>query len=949
MTSNCEQHFLRGRVTLENKTESSPNNNNVRSSNRFIFFSVVFFLVIIILGSLAFVFSMREIIRRNNANELTQMLEIERIKLETSVNAEISLVLKLADSPLVKRYLANPEDEYLERTAIDEIASYRRAFAGNSIFWVNDIDKMFYSDDNESYWVDTESPDNYWYPMPLYKTEVYNFNINYNHDLNVTNLWINAPVFNNDGKPIGMVGTSFEISSFINMIYQNDDRRERFYLFNAQGEVTGADDIELVTEKEKIYDVLHDIGIGDTVFSAALELEPMEAQPIAISGGTVIVGTVPALEWYSVVILDDSLEDYRNGMTVFFIVVLLVISGIFIIFNIFIADFLKSLNRTMESLEEASNAKTLFLANMSHEIRTPMNAIIGMSELLSSEELNFRQRGYVNDISNSANSLLDIINSILDMSKIETGKLDLVPVDYDFNVFVDNIVSLFRFMAQKKDIELIYETEGDLPKYLYGDDVKLRQVITNLCSNAVKFTDRGYVKLRTSVVENSLVFEVIDTGRGIDKEAFPTLFNAFAQFGAERNRHIVGTGLGLSIAKTFVDMMNGEIKVDSVVGEGSTFTVTVPIILGDPDKVYYETTDKHDQSLNASAANVLVVDDNEFNLRVADGLLSLSQIKAVLAFSGREAIDLVKENDYDIIFMDHMMPEMDGVEATAEIRALGGKYEQIPIIALTANAIQGAREMFLENGFNDFVSKPIYVQDLNDSLIKWLPKDKVVFGTQQSDAEPDEHESEAAASADDERDFWDMLGEIDEINIKIGLNRVSGMESMYRDSLELLSKALKGECDSMSASLESGNMNSFSISVHAMKSMLSTVGAMELSEIALKLEMSSKSGDIHYCTEHYPPFQVQLLTLNDQLATIFDTGESLSEKDKGSEEFLRDSLQRALEAANEYDSDLGVEIMQGVLAFDFGDEINSMLESIMTAFSEFDCENAMELLSSISV
>ncbi|MDR0273251.1 MAG: response regulator, partial [Clostridiales bacterium] len=418
----------------------------------------------------------------------------------------------------------------------------------------------------------------------------------------------------------------------------------------------------------------------------------------------------------------------------------------------------------------ASAAKTEFLSNMSHEIRTPMNAILGMTELLLHEPLNKRQMGYINDIHMSGKGLLAIINDILDMSKIEAGKLELAPVSFDFNAFLDQLSSMFHYIAEKKNIEFRFKTADDLPECLYGDDNRLRQILTNICGNAVKFTEQGYVQLRVTQSDGRLYFEIQDTGKGIKKDDMGKLFNAFAQVDTHKNRNVVGTGLGLVISKSFVEMMGGSISFDSEYGEGTVFTVAIPIIEGSEEDIRREESVKRDNTINAPTANVLVVDDNEFNLKVAGGLLSLSAIKADYAFSGATAINLIEENDYDIVFMDHMMPEMDGIEATAIVRGMGDKYETLPIIALTANAIYGAREMYINNGFNGFISKPIDINELNNVLKKYLPQEKFL----QTSIPPAEEISPEHA-------FINALESVPAINVANGLENSGGFIDIYKD------------------------------------------------------------------------------------------------------------------------------------------------------------------------
>ena len=442
-----------------------------------------------------------------------------------------------------------------------------------------------------------------------------------------------------------------------------------------------------------------------------------------------------------------------------------------VILTISLCVVLALMHIRMHRSDEASKIKSAFLANMSHEIRTPMNAIIGMSEFLQYEQLSARQMAYVNDINSSAHSLLTIINDILDMSKIESGKMNLVPVNYNFSIFLDNIKSVYKYMAQKKGLKFKYEASGEIPEYLYGDDIRLRQILTNLCGNAVKFTENGYVRMKVIAANEMLAFEINDSGRGIRKDEIQKIFNAFEQVDTKKNRNAIGVGLGLSISKTFAEMMGGKIKVDSEHGHGATFTVEIPMVKGSGVKQENETDKFEDQVMSAPAAKILVVDDNEFNIKTAEALLSLFNISAKLAYSGPEAINLVQKENFDIVFMDHMMPDMDGVEAAQEIRKLGEKYSQLAIIALTANAVQGAKEMFLANGFDDYISKPIEMRGLKKILMEWLPAEKVKLAEQKNGhLEPDmefQKELQSLFAKSNQQKFEEITKALEEGDIKL--------------------------------------------------------------------------------------------------------------------------------------------------------------------------------------
>jgi len=562
-----------------------------------------------------------------------------------------------------------------------------------------------------------------------------------------------------------------------------------------------------------------------------------------------------------------------------------------------------------EAAQSANKAKTEFLANMSHEIRTPMNAIIGMSEILEHEELNRRQMGYVKDISISAHSLLGIINDILDMSKIEAGKLELNPIDYNFNQFMDNIVSMFTHVASKKGLEFLVETAEDLPDYLFGDDIRLRQVLTNICGNAVKFTARGHVKLSVLFEEEGkLIFKVEDTGPGIRKEDMSGLFNAFEQVSKIKNRNVMGTGLGLSICKSFVEMMGGGIIVESEYGQGTVFTVTIPTVKGNAENIRKrEVIGDKEHTISAPDAKILVTDDNEFNLKVASGLLSFMDIQAETAESGDIAIELVKQTDYDIIFMDHMMPEKDGIETMKEIRQLGGKYEDLIIIALTANAVAGAREMFLANGFNDFISKPIDANELQEIIQRYLPPNKVLTGAKNE-------------------------------NQQIVLEKE---DQLRRKSIITFVKENRDTFEKISNSLSSGDIKTAHRIAHTLKSIAGYLGKKGLQEAAFLLEEALKNGT----ADHTPE---QLSALEKELSSALREFEPMvTEADSVKPDAVQVDTEKLSTLFSELEvllkkSDFGavkyVEELQGIAG----------MKELAERIDDYDFEGALKLLSSLN-
>ncbi|MDR2580617.1 MAG: response regulator [Fibromonadaceae bacterium] len=692
---------------------------------KFITFSIAFFLTILVTGTTAFVLSMQQIIRTNKGNELSQALAIERVKLETSVNNEISIALKMASSPLVRRYFANPHDLELKEIASEELASYQNAFASKIAFWINDVDKLFHYTNSTPYVLDPENPENYWYPMTLHETEIYNFNINYNPDLKVTNLWINAPVFDADRKAIGMIGTGIDISTYLDMVNKDHDGKLDIYLFNSAGEITGAKNIALVVEKKNIEEELGVAGNG--VIALAKSLAPGKTQTLDTPLGRIAVGTVPLLEWYSVALMPDSLGDYNSSLTALFIVMLLVIVVIFIIFNIFIAKLLKPLHRSIMEARTANRAKSAFLAMMSHEIRTPMNSIMGFAELAIDSDSRPQVNDYLEKITDSTRWLLRIINDILDISKIEAEKMELDYAPFGLHEIFSRCQSVILPNIKEKGLELSTYTEPLIGKKLLGDPVRLYQVLMNLLSNAVKFTDKGTIKFSSTIKDSGVAhttvyFEVKDTGIGMSPEQMKKIFNPFTQADSSTTRDYGGTGLGLTIAKNIVKLMGGKLVVESSPGIGSTFSFEITFNTIDADDTPCQN--KFDVIEKPCFDGlVLICDDNSLNQQVICAHLERVGLQTMAAENGKVGVELVQERKnknekpFDLILMDMFMPVMDGIEAASKIIAMD---TGTPIVAMTANVMISELEKYKRHGMPDCLGKPFTTQELWQILLKHL-------------------------------------------------------------------------------------------------------------------------------------------------------------------------------------------------------------------------------------
>ncbi|MCL1844044.1 MAG: ATP-binding protein [Defluviitaleaceae bacterium] len=527
-------------------------------------------------------------------------------------------------------------------------------------------------------------------------------------------------------------------------------------------------------------------------------------------------------------------------------------------FEGFATDITKQLRKETSML--ANRAKYDFLARISHEIRTPMNAIVGMAELGLREDMPEKVVDYTLIIKQAGTKLMSVLSDILDFTKIEGGEMELACEEYTLSSLAHDVISIIKMQMTDTPLEFQINIDRNLPNVLIGDMARMRQVILSVLSNAVKFTDEGHVAITMcgEKSENEILLKIVieDTGHGVTEEDLKNIFKEFTQFDVKT---IEGTGLGLAIAKNLTEMMGGKIIVSSIFGVGSIFTITIPQEVGSTEIIgkladilnagrELNLPGKESKSLSFTApeAKVLIVDDINTNLKVAKGLLKPYDMRVDLCPGGLEAIEAVKTAKYDLIFMDHMMPVLNGVDATLQIRALEDARtdcKNVPIIALTANAVYGVREMFLKNGFDDFLSKPIDLVRLNAVVSKWLPKHKKIIVKKSKTFTKN---SQFKIKGVDTQKGIELIGGNLEIYLEI-------VESFLKDGRRLLYE--------MDENIKNDDIEAYGKNAHALKSVSGTIGADVLSEMAEALEHAVNAGNTNYVKTHNAKLKKDLETL----------------------------------------------------------------------------------------
>lgn len=597
----------------------------------------------------------------------------------------------------------------------------------------------------------------------------------------------------------------------------------------------------------------------------------------------------------------------------------------------------------------ANEAKGRFLARMSHEIRTPINAVLGMDEMILRESKEQNIKEYAMDIHTAGQTLLSLINDILDFSKIDSGKMELVLSEYDISSLIYDLTNMISQRAKEKNIRFEVEVDHEIPSRLYGDDVRIRQILTNILTNAVKYTHEGTIWLRVKgqkINEMAVLrFEVEDTGIGIKEEDLPKLSAEFERIEEEKNRNIEGTGLGMSITIQLLELLNSRLQVESVYGKGSKFyfkleqKILDDTPIGDFESRVHQISESYSYNakLFAPDAKILVVDDNAVNRKVLRNLLKETQVQITDAEGGIECLELVKKNHYDLIFLDHMMPEMDGVETLHHIKELSNcPCQDTPIIVLTANAVSGAKEKYLSEGFDDFLSKPIVPEKLENMMKKMLPNELIQKVSKEAET------ALMQEKVDEPEELLEKLPQVDGLDWHYAWMHLPDMEL-----LEYTIKEFYAQIDSAADNLEQAykqiekkeQLEQYRIQVHAMKSLAATVGIMPLSGVAKILEYAARDGKIDVLMSITAAFLEEWRSYHQKLQGVFGI-EEVAGKEVTDSSVILALIEMVRLSIQEMDIDQADQLMNQLWEYEYSEEIGQNIRELAKAVTNLDAEEA---------
>ncbi len=625
------------------------------------------------------------------------------------------------------------------------------------------------------------------------------------------------------------------------------------------------------------------------------------------------------------------------------------------------AALIEELYYEKNKANEANKAKSTFLANMSHEIRTPINAMLGMDEMILREAKDSDVIEYAGNIKNAGSTLLEIVNEILDFSKIEAGKMMLIPENYELSNMIIELATMANERATKKGLKFHLKTEQCLPNHLFGDVLRIKQCILNLLSNAVKYTQKGEVTLnidfdRIDDKYIKLTVSVKDTGVGIKKEDLPKLFSPFERIEEDKNRSIEGTGLGLALVEKTLALMESHLEVQTEYGVGSEFGFAVKqevkdwTCIGDIDEVYKESLKKlsnYKEKLHAPDAKLLFVDDTEMNLEVIKGLLKNTGIQVDTALSGQEALKLIREKTYDILFIDHRMPEMDGIETLHTMKTMPGNLcKNKPCIALTANAISGVKQMYLNEGFTDYLSKPVKPDKLEEIIIRYLPAELIKSEDEQKQNTQTQNQSVESKTQNSHKKEIDLLDEnsLEGIDINIGLENC-GTKKLLKKALLLFYHSIDEKFNELESFLNADDIKNYGIKIHALKSTARLIGAKELSAQAEYLEKCANADNADEIKQKHPATMELYQSYKEKLQKLADS--SQTDQTEISESFFKNQLKKIYDAADDFNIDVLDQVSENLEKYKIPEKYDDVYKQLKTCIKNVDFDGVKTLISSI--
>lgn len=667
-------------------------------------------------------------------------------------------------------------------------------------------------------------------------------------------------------------------------------------------------------------------------------------------GGSSFVVYVAELQngWSCIVVKDAT--TVFSSLNYILIITISVVIAIVLILSAIMRRSNRYLHMSARAIAE-NEAKSSFLANMSHEIRTPINAILGMNEMILRESNDNTILTYSENIRNAGKNLLGLVNDILDFSRIEAGKIKIVPVDYDLSSMIIDLKNLIHNRAEDKGLVFILNVDKDIPALLNGDETRIKQIISNLLTNAVKYTEEGSVTLNIGFIKEedpdfiTLKVSVADTGIGIRSEDRQKLFTKFERIEEKRNRYIEGTGLGLSITGSLLEMMGSSLTVDSVYGEGSTFgfdlrqRVVSREPIGDYEASFRDRigdSERYRENFTAPDAHILVVDDNPMNLMVFKSLVKQTHVITDTAGSGDEAVDMSAVTKYDIIFLDHMMPEKDGIETLHEIKSKADDPNTgTPFVCLTANAISGARQTYIAAGFDDYLTKPIDPDALEKMMLSFLPAEKVRL----------RREDEEPSGNDEDKDhgiFAPLAGS--EINAELGIKN-SGTVDSYLSLLKIFLESIDENIELISGFYSDNDLQNYTIKVHALKSSARIIGAVEFGEAAQKLENAGKASDSEYIRSHNDAFMERYESFKELLSGLFTVIDQDPEKPEADDDLMSAVMEEIGSAAEDMDCERLDGIFSEMEGYSIPDESRQLYGKLKEASERYEYRTILRLLN----